>query len=134
VQGFEGNFPELLVHSKGFRDLPVWERAVDLADEVYALSRSFPQAERFGITSQLRRAAVSVSSNIAEGSGRGTTPDLGRFLSYSRGSVKETESLILVSERLRFASAADVRRTLDLTDELSRMLVGFRRSLSRRKP
>jgi four helix bundle protein len=116
----------------GFRDLPVWQRAVDLAEQVYLLSTRFPSDERFGITSQMRRASVSVSSNIAEGSGRGTTPDLRNFLSYSRGSTKETESLVLVSTRLGFASEVDAARVLSLTDEVSRMLYGFRESLRRR--
>ena len=97
--------------SLGFRDLPVWQRSVDLADQVYTLSSRFPSAEQFGITSQLRRAAVSVSSNIAEGSGRDTTPDLRKFLSCSRGSVKETESLLLVSERVQLASVEEVKQT-----------------------
>src|SRR4051812_43855003 len=131
MQSFEP-FSELCMTSnRGFRDLPVWQRAVDLAEEVYGLSSRFPSDERFGITSQMRSAAVSVSSNIAEGSGRGTTPDLRRFLTYSRGSVKETESLVLVSTRLRFASDLEVARVLSLADEVSRMLFGFRASLAR---
>jgi four helix bundle protein len=116
----------------GYRDLPVWQKAVDLAEVVYDLTGRFPKSERFGITSQMRRAAVSVSSNIAEGSGRGTTPDLRRFLSYSRGSVKETESLVLVSTRVRLASPDEIERILGLTDEISRMTAGLRKSLARR--
>jgi four helix bundle protein len=116
----------------GYRDLPVWQKAVDLAEVVYDLTNRFPRSERFGITSQMRRAAVSVSSNIAEGSGRATTPDLRRFLSYSRGSVKETESLVLVSTRLRFVSLAEIEQVLGLTDEISRMTLGLRRTLARR--
>jgi four helix bundle protein len=116
---------------KGYRDLTVWQKAVDLAEEVYALSSRFPREERFGITSQMRRAAVSVSSNIAEGSGRGTTPDLKMFLSYARGSVKETESLLLVTLRLRLVTENEIRVALRLTDEISRILSTLRRTLRR---
>ena len=116
----------------GFRDLVAWQKAVDLAEEVYGLSSRFPRAERFGITNQMRRAAVSVSSNIAEGSGRGTTPDLRMFLSYARGSVKETESLLLVSLRLELVNEPQVAKALKLTDEISRMLSTLRKSLERR--
>ena len=93
---------------KGYRDLPVWQRSVDLAVEVFRLAKQLPWEERFGITSQLKRASVSVSSNIAEGSGRHTTPDLRKFLSYSRGSVKETESLLIVCNRVELLSTKDI--------------------------
>jgi four helix bundle protein len=116
---------------QGYRDLQVWQKSVDLIEEVYALSRVFPREERYAFTTQIRKAAVSVSNNIAEGSGRGTTPDLLKFLSYSRGSVKETESMILVGERLQFVSPAQTVRVLGLTDEVSRMISGLRNSLSR---
>ena len=119
--------------SKSFQDLPVWQRAVDLADAVYGLTSRFPRYELYGMTQQMRTASVSVSSNIAEGSGRGTTPDLRRFLSYSRGSVKETESLILVSTRVRLMTIEDASPVLTMTDEISRMLSGFRASLARRR-
>lgn len=115
--------------NRGFRELPVWQKSVDLAAEVYALTATFPHEERYGITGQVRRSAVSVSSNIAEGSGRATTPALINFLSYSRGSAKETESLLLVSQRLGLLTPARVERAILLTDEVSRMLSGFRRSL-----
>jgi four helix bundle protein len=120
------------MHQKSFRDLPVWQRSTDLAVEVYRLAKRLPRNETFCLSAQMRRAAVSVSSNIAEGSGRATTPDLRNFLSYSRGSVKETESLVLVSQKLDFFSASDVAVALELTDEISRMLSGYRRSLRRR--
>jgi four helix bundle protein len=113
-----------------FRDLPVWQRSADLAEEVYRLAWMLPREETYCLSAQMRRAAISVSSNIAEGSGRATTPDLKNFLSYSRGSVKETESLILVSTRLEFFAPEDIRTALAMTDEISRMITGFRRSLS----
>ena len=93
-----------MAHIRDFRDLIVWQRSVDFIVEVYQLTRRFPVDERYGITSQLRRAAVSVSSNIAEGSGRTSLPDRRNFLGFSRGSMKESESLLLVSQRLGFVS------------------------------
>jgi four helix bundle protein len=114
-----------------YQDLPVWQKSMDLAVLAYDLSNRLPRREQFCLSAQLRRASVSVSSNIAEGSGRATTPDLRNFLSYSRGSVKETESLILVTRRLDFFSESDVRAALQLTDEISRMLTRFRNSLKR---
>jgi four helix bundle protein len=117
---------------QGYRDLLVWQKAVDLIEEIYRLSRLLPPEERFVLSDQLRRAALSVSNNIAEGSGRGTTPDLRNFLSTARGSVKETESMLLVSERLRFLKASQTAKALALTDEVSRMLWSLRASLGRK--
>jgi four helix bundle protein len=117
---------------QSYRDLTVWQKAVALVVEVYSLTRQFPREELYGLTSQLRKAAVSVSSNIAEGSGRGTTKDLQNFLSMARGSVKEVESEILVSIRLGFVSDEQAKRALALTDEISRMLVRLRAALSRK--
>jgi four helix bundle protein len=115
---------------RDYRDLIAWQRSLDLIEEVYRLTQSFPRSEQFGLTSQMRRASVSVSSNLAEGSGRATTLDLLNFLSHSRGSVKETESLVFVSERLRFATAGECQRALELTDEVARLVSGLRSSVS----
>lgn len=118
--------------SGAFRDLPVWRKSAELVQEVYKISSRFPREERYGITSQLRRAAVSVTSNIAEGSGRGTTPDLRNFLSIARGSVKEAESLILIGLKLKFIAPADAQKALLLAEEVSQMLVNFRAFLLQR--
>ena len=115
-----------------FRELIVWQRSIDLIAEVYRLTRQFPADERFGITSQLRSATVSVSSNIAEGSGRAATKDLLHFVSMSRGSIRESESLLLVSQRLDFLTPDAAAAAMGLTDEVSRMLASLRSSLQRR--
>ena len=114
---------------RDFRDLIVWQRSVEFAVEVYALSRQFPADERFGLTSQLRRSALSVSSNIAEGSGRGSLRDRRNFYGMSRGSLKESESLLLVSQRLDFVSEARCRSAMAFADETSRMLTKLRQQL-----
>jgi len=118
---------------RNFKDLVVWQKSVDLAVAVYELSRSFPREERFGLTAQIQRAAVSVSSNIAEGSGRATTKDLLHFLGISRGSLHETESLGIVSERLGFAAQANLTRVLDLPDHTGKVMTLHRRSLQTRR-
>src|SRR5687768_12614125 len=116
---------------ENYRDLVVWNRAVDFVAEIYRMSAGFPREEQFGLTAQLRRASVSVSNNIAEGSGRATSRDLLNFLSYARGSLKEAESMVFVAQRLRFVSAADCIEALRLADETSRMLTGLRGSIQK---
>ena len=117
---------------RSYRDLVVWERAVDLVAEIYRLSAGFPPEERFGLTAQVRRASVSVAANIAEGSGRATSGYLLNFLSYARGSLKEAESLVFVAQRLGFVSVPDCTQALSLADETSRMLTGLRVSIAKR--
>jgi len=117
---------------RNYRDLVVWKRAVEFVAEIYRISATFPREERFGLTAQLRRASVSVSANIAEGSGRATSRDLLNFLSYARGSLKEAESMVFVAQRLRFVSAPDCIEALRIADETSRMLAGLRLSIEKR--
>src|SRR5215208_6616290 len=114
---------------QSYRDLIVWQKSVDFIDEIYRLSRKFPDDERYAMTMQIRKAAVSVSSNIAEGSGRFTSRDYLNFISQSRGSVKEAESDALVAIRLRFITESDASRALGLSDEISRMLFQLRDSI-----
>jgi four helix bundle protein len=117
---------------RNYRDLVVWKRAVDFVAEIYRLSAGFPREERFGLTTQVRRASVSVSANIAEGSGRATSRDFLNFLSYARGSLKEAESMVFVAQRLEFVRAPDCIEALRLADETSRMLAGLRLSIAKR--
>jgi four helix bundle protein len=117
-----------------FRDLVVWQRSIDLAEEVYKVTRRFPKEELFGMTAQVRKSSVSVSSNIAEGSGRATTKDLLNFLSTARGSLRETQSLLILSQRLRFLTQAQLQRAFELIQETGKMLTSLRRKLKNRKP
>ena len=117
---------------RDFRDLEVWQRAIDLSVAIYKLTRRFPADERFGLTSQLRSAVVSVSSNIAEGNGRGSTKDYGRFLMTSKGSLNEIRSLLVVSCRLEIVTAADVDPIEVEAERISKMLMALRASLLRR--
>ncbi|MDP3872798.1 MAG: four helix bundle protein [Methyloversatilis sp.] len=117
---------------RSYRDLLVWQRAMDLALAVYALSRSFLEGERFALVSQLRRAAVSVPSNIAEGHARSSTRDFLRFLSIAAGSLAEIETQLLLSHRLDYVDAQRMNVTLKDADELGRKIRGLQASLSSR--
>lgn len=97
---------------KSYQDLEVWQLGMDLVIESYKLTRKFPAAERFGLVSQIRRSAVSIPSNIAEGQGRHHLGDYLRFLSIANGSLKELETLMLIAARLAYVSATNVRSTL----------------------
>ena len=113
-----------------FEKLDVWQKAIDLADTVYTVTRTFPAEERFGLTNQLRRAAVSVSSNIAEGASRRSKTDFARFIEISTGSVFEVASQLFVASRQRFLDEKDFQRIYTDSQEIGRMLSGLRNSLS----
>ncbi len=105
---------------RSFRDLVVWRKSIELAKVVYDLSKRFPVDERFGLTSQVRRAAVSVSSNIAEGHSR-QGREFGHFLSIARGSLAEVESQLLLAVELGFLQAETLEDALNLAGEIRRM-------------
>jgi four helix bundle protein len=111
-----------------FEKLDVWQKAIDFADLIYTNTRGFPADERFGLTTQLRRGAVSISSNIAEGSSRSSKVDFARFIEIAGGSVFEVVSQSFVAHRQSFLSDGDFRRIYAAAEE-SRMLSGLRRSL-----
>ena len=112
-----------------FEKLDVWQRAIDLADLVYSMSREFPEAERFSLTSQMRRAAVSVSSNIAEGSSRISRADFARFTEIATGSLFEVVSQAQIGLRQGFLSKEQHAVLYAAAEEQSRMLSGLRNSL-----
>lgn len=107
---------------KSFRDLVVWQKSMTLVKLVYEVTQSFPKEEQFGLTSQLRRSVVSVPSNIAEGSGRGTTQDYVRFLQIARGSLFESQTQIELAQQLDFLSEARAQQLTPLCNEIERML------------
>jgi four helix bundle protein len=107
---------------QNFRDLKVWGRAHDVALSIYKASESFPTAERYGITSQIRRAAFSVPSNIAEGCGRSSGPDFARFLDIAFGSASELEYLLLLAADLDILDSATHGAILADLQEVKRML------------
>lgn len=113
------------------KKLRAFELADDLALSVYRLTSQFPREEQFGLTSQLRRAAVSVASNIVEGSARNGLADYIRFLDIAYGSVREVEYQLSLAERLGFADGKKAREVIDQAEETSRVLNGLLRSLRR---
>jgi four helix bundle protein len=114
---------------ESFKDLVVWQRAVQMTVAIYNLTSSFPDSERFGLTSQLRRAAVSVASNIAEGYGRATTGEYLQFLGHARGSNFELQTQLVISEALDFGTEESRQIADSLSSEVSRMLVAIMNKL-----
>ena len=117
---------------KSYRELIVWQRATDLAESVYTMTCGFPRQEVYGLTSQVRRSAVSVASNIAEGQGRKSTRDFLNFLSIARGSLCETETQVLLAQRLGYLKGHDGSGLLSQAAEVGRLINGLARALSRR--
>jgi four helix bundle protein len=118
--------------AKNYGDLIAWQKAMDLVELIYKATSQFPREEIYGLTNQLRRAAVSVPSNIAEGQGRGSANDFRRFLSISYGSLREVETQILIAKRLHFLTEAQADRVMNLASEVGRLLNGLTKSLESR--
>ncbi len=112
-----------------FEKLDTWQRAIDFADLVYSLTRAFPQEERFGLTNQMRRAAVSIASNIAEGSARNSRADFARFVEIATGSLFEVVSQSHIGLRQAFLSQQQYQQLYAAAEEQGKMLSGLRRSL-----
>ncbi len=117
-----------------FEKLDVWQKAIEFADSVYDASREFPSDERFGLTSQMRRAAVSISSNIAEGSGRFSDKDFAHFVEIAYGSLMEVTSQAQVAVNQSFLRVQTRDELYQRAEELARMLSGLRSSLLRDNP
>ena len=113
----------------GFERLEVWEKAICFADTVYLITREFPSDERFGLTNQMRRAAVSISSNIAEGSSRNSRKDFARFVEIATGSLFEVVSQSFISRNQGLLTPEEFEILYLAAEEQGRMLSGLRRSL-----
>jgi four helix bundle protein len=114
-----------------FRELVAWQRARALAVAVYQASESFPPPERFGLAGQMRRAAVSIASNIAEGAGRGTDSELRRFLRIARGSLRELQTQITIASDLEFLTADRADVLNQAVEDTGRLIQGLVRFLDR---
>jgi four helix bundle protein len=113
--------------ARSHRDLPVWQQAMSLVECVYRLTETFSSEERFGLTTQLRRAAVSIPSNIAEGAGRSSTGELGHYLGIALGSAAEVETQLELAIRLGFVNDTD--DATHLLENVRKQLIVYRRSL-----
>ena len=114
---------------KDFRDLQVWQKAHDMCLGIYKVTATYPKDERFGLTSQLRRAAVSIGANIAEGCGRGSDADFARFLQIAMGSASEVEYLLQLSADLEFIDQGNRKQLTESVCEVKRMLTSFLKKL-----
>jgi len=112
---------------RDYRDLRVWTAAMDLAQDVYLVSAGFPRAERFGLTAQMRRAAVSVASNIAEGQARGSSADFLRFLAIAAGSLAELRTQLLLAARLGYTAETHEAEIDDLAKKVTALRAAIRR-------
>ncbi|PJJ48754.1 four helix bundle protein [Hymenobacter chitinivorans] len=118
-----------MVSRHHFRELKIWHKAMLITKLTYQCSAAFPSDERFGLTSQIRRAAVSIPSNIAEGSGRGSVKDFSQFLSIATGSAYELETQLILAAEFGYLDETRLQSVLDELAELQRMLYGFQKSL-----
>ncbi len=116
---------------KNYRDLIAWQKAMDLVENVYKGTKQFPKEELYGLTSQLRRAAISIPSNVAEGQGRRTDKEFAYFVSVANGSLHEAETQILLAERLQFLDKAASAKLLDSSSEVGRLLNGLAKVLAK---
>jgi len=114
---------------KGYKDLLISRKGIELVKSIYQLTQRFPPDERFGLTSQLRRSAVSVPCNIAEGQARHTTKEFIHFISNSEGSLAEVDTQVVIATELQYCTQKETEFVFGLIDELRRMLNGLRRRL-----
>ena len=128
-----GKQQELLVHAKPHRKLKVWQASIDFVIEIYNELQAFPAHEKFGLTGQLQRAAVSIPSNIAEGAARRNTRELLQFLYIARGSLSELDTQLEISFRLEYLAKENYERIVLKLETISKMLSGLIGSLINRR-
>ena len=112
-----------------YKELGVWTLSVQLSIDIYKLIRTFPKSEQFGLSDQIKRAAVSIPSNIAEGAGRASKKDFAHFLSIANGSACELETQLLIAFNVGFLSQNDLTKSIDLIVRIRKMLTKLRQSL-----
>jgi four helix bundle protein len=116
-----------------YRDLRVWVRSLDWAENIYKATARWPSDERFGLISQIRRSAVSIASNIAEGAARRTTGEFIQFVGIAKGSLAEAETQLILATRLGYVPDEQAQALLDGSDEISKMLAALAASLAKRR-
>ncbi len=117
---------------KTFKDLLVWQKSVDLVENIYDFTKYFPKEELYGLTSQIRRAAISVPSNIAEGSSRKSTKEFIRFLNIANGSLMELETQAIIAQKLGMLTEENSLFIVNSAEEVSRMIHGLNTSLAKK--
>ena len=119
-----------MIKSSDYQDLKVWQKAIDLTEDVYQLVKQLPQDEHYAISDQMRRAVVSVPSNIAEGRGRGTNKEFVRFLLMSRGSLWELSTQLVICEKLHYLDSMQTSKARQMITEISKMINALANSFS----
>lgn len=118
---------------KPHKKLSVWQKAVDLSIEIYRVTETFPKTEQFGLSSQMRRAGVSVPANIAEGAARRGTKEQLHFINISRGSLSELDTHLEIATRIKLVPESDAQSLWELMSEVDRLLYGYMRSVERKR-
>ncbi len=117
-----------------FKSLRVWQKSMELATKVYSLVKKLPPEERYALSDQMRRSALSIPSNIAEGKGRETERELLHFLSIAKGSSTELETQVLLGQQIGYFSKEDIEEVLDLIDNIQRMIAKYRTTILSKLP
>ncbi len=120
------------MYLRGYQDLDVWKKSIILVKQVYAIADTFPKHEIYGLSAQLRRAAVSVPSNIAEGRGRRRTREFLKHIDIAFGSLAEVETQLFIAHELSYITAETLQKILDLSSEIGRMLNGLLQGLEKK--
>jgi four helix bundle protein len=115
------------------QNLDLWKKSIELAVSIYRQTEKFPKEERFGLSQQLRRAAVSIASNIAEGAARSSTKEFRKFLMYSQGSASEVNTQLMIASRMNYLELSDFKKLDQDLDDIGRMITGLSRNLRRRE-
>ena len=112
-----------------YKELEVWKKSVSLAERIYNLTKDFPDSEKFGLTSQMRRSSVSVASNIAEGAGRNGKGEFGQFLGYAYGSSCELETQVLIAFKVKLIGEEEKDLSVGCIDEIQKMIFSLKKTL-----
>ena len=124
--------PRMNQSTQNYKDLIVWQKSIELAKHIYGFTRMFPSEEKFGLTAQMRRAAISIPSNIAEGQARRTTPEFIQFVAHAEGSAAELDTQVILAVELNFCPKKGALPLYELNDEIRPMLNSLRRRLVER--
>ena len=116
--------------SRSYRDLEVWKLSIDLVKQVYQVTQNFPVSEKFGLINQIRRAAVSIPSNIAEGQGRNSTKEFKRFLAISLGSLAELETQLIIAKEIEYLTQYGLDALLSPLDRIRKMIKGLAKGIA----
>ena len=120
-----------MIRSRNYRDLIVWKKSIELVSKLYSSTRAFPKEEIYGLTSQIRRAGVSIPANIAEGQGRNSLGEFRQFLGIAQGSLAELETLLIISGNLLYLKSQKKEELLESCEEIGRLLAGLKKSLAK---